>query len=579
MDYKHKQLEQDLSALSKGLTELGARLSEVAKEVVSPGVSPSEKLIEQISIARAHFENTRSSVHAHAGAMLVFPLPKLADLGSVVAIESLLKASAAAEENKALLEAERGKAIAILSRVLSIIHKDSSDFKPLQECHAKISELRNAVSSVAWPHRHQESESIVALHHPSHSLVTFVENLDTLDDEKWIALETTITENYGKALFVAASRGKLTIAEAPAESETASKPVAASPAPVKAPSAAPEPAKPAIVAEKPVEKPAEKKPIAEKPAPAPVAVSPVSAPPPAPVAVPVPTPAPAAVAPTPGVSVPAASAPAATAPAASVPPANILVATVPAVSAPAVSAPPVTAAPVTEKKPAPQPASPQVVSVPLPVAVAEKKEAAQEKAKPAAPRVVSIPVVSAEKREEKKEIVEKQASPAPVFAPTATAATPAPVAASPVTATAPPPIAAPVPPAPAAAVPAAPPRPPQVAHIPTPIAAPVAANAQAPATASAPASAAAPIPVAANSLAALVTATDPAEKKSATAVATVETADKQRKEPRLATNAQPTPISKSEGKAPEPMLDDAQKSAVGDTSQRPQRWGFWRGNR
>jgi hypothetical protein len=61
MDYKYKQLEQELSALSKVFTELGTRLSEVAKEVTSPGVIPSEKVLEQISASRTSFENARTS--------------------------------------------------------------------------------------------------------------------------------------------------------------------------------------------------------------------------------------------------------------------------------------------------------------------------------------------------------------------------------------------------------------------------------------------------------------------------------------------------------------------------------------
>ena len=49
MNYKYKQLEQELSALSKVFSELGVRLSEVAKEVTAPGVNPSEKLLDQIA--------------------------------------------------------------------------------------------------------------------------------------------------------------------------------------------------------------------------------------------------------------------------------------------------------------------------------------------------------------------------------------------------------------------------------------------------------------------------------------------------------------------------------------------------
>src|SRR4051794_23863238 len=100
MDYKYKHLEQELSALSKLFTELGVRLTEVAKEVTAPGLNPSEKLIEQIAASRSSFENVRNAVHGHATAMLVSPLPKLGELVSTAAMDSLMKAAAVAEEAK-----------------------------------------------------------------------------------------------------------------------------------------------------------------------------------------------------------------------------------------------------------------------------------------------------------------------------------------------------------------------------------------------------------------------------------------------------------------------------------------------
>jgi hypothetical protein len=81
-----------------------------------------------------------------------------------------------------------------------------------------------------------------------------------------------------------------------------------------------------------------------------------------------------------------------------------------------------------------------------------------------------------------------------------------------------------------------------------------------------------------NSLAALATATEPPEKKPVSAPA--DALDKQRREPRLATPA-PQLVSKPESKpqdGQETMRQEAEGLA-GDGSQRPQRWGFWRGNR
>jgi len=542
MDYRYKQLEQELSALSKVFSDLGVRLSEVAKEVTSPGVMPSEKLLEQISASRTSFENCRTAIHGHAGAMLVSPLPKVGELVSITTIDTLLKASAAAEETKFSIETERAKALEILGRVLAITHREAADFKPLQECHAKLGELRSAISNVLWPHRHPESESIVASKHPATALLAFVETLDTLEDEKWMALETTISDTYGKPLFVAASRGKLAVA---AEGKGESKPVAAAPpakAPVVAPpeppkpvaAAPPEPPKPVVASEKPVEKKlvAEKPP--ERPAPAPVPPPPVVA-----------APAPVMEKKIPAPPIPAAPAPAAVA--------SIGVAV------------------AAEKKEVAQDKIPQKPTTPPAITPAPVTPAAATPTPVAA--IPPAPVASPEKKEVVEKLHQPVASPVAPVAPTvAIPVAPVPAAphavASVVSTPAP---AAHMPPAPVAVTPAAPSRP-----APVPVAATPAAPAAVP---SAP-------PVAGNShatpqtsLSALATATESVSEKRPTASAAVETIDKQRKEPRLAASA-PQPVAvKAELSNEEFAADEAQKAANGDPSQRPQRWGFWRGNR
>jgi hypothetical protein len=558
MDYRYKHLEQELSALSKVFSDLGLRLSEVAKEVTSQGVMPSEKLLEQISASRTSFENCRTAIHAHAGALLVSPLPKTGELVSIAAIDSLLKASVAAEENKFSIETEREKALAILGRVLAITHRETTEFKALQECQAKVAELRGGISSVVWPHKHPVSEKVVAGQHPALALLSFVESVDTLDDERWMTLETTITETYGKPLFVAASRGKLAVGEeakAAVQPVVSKTPVAApAPTPAKAPVVAPpEAPKPAAAAEKPVEK----KIVAEK-----APEKPAAPPPAAPVVV-------------------------------------------PAVSVEKkVAAPP---APV-----APAPAAPvQAVAV-------ERKEAAQDRTpqKPAAPPTVTAaptpvtavplaPVVSIEK----KESIEKPhpvAAPAALATPAVTqipAATQIPAPAAPaapqtaatvvsvphaVVAPTPSPAAVPAHPAPAATVAsvpvmAAPPRP----QAPAPVAAqtapaPVAAS-PAPAPSAAPPvvsnSHATSVPqhAAATSLSALANATESSTDKRPAAPAPAEAIDR-RKEPRLAAPV-PQPVGKTESNGEEFSGEEGEKAVAGDASQRPQRWGFWRGNR
>ena len=258
MDYRYKQLEQDLSALTNVFSDLGSRLSEAAKDVTTGGVQPSEKLIEQILTARTRFESVRSAVHGQAGSMLVSPLPKADELASIHAIGALLKTAATAEESKYSAQGEQERATNILSRVLAITHRETAAFQPLQDCHAKVAELRNAISKVAWPNRHPEFESVIGLRHPSTVLLNFVENLDTLEDDKWIALETTITEAYGKPLFVAASRGKLVAQLSAGKSPEPARPAPAAEKPVEKKSAPEKLSDKTAIMEKPVERPVER---------------------------------------------------------------------------------------------------------------------------------------------------------------------------------------------------------------------------------------------------------------------------------------------------------------------------------
>src|SRR5207237_8720254 len=86
-----------------------------------------------------------------------------------------------------------------------------------------------------------------------------------------------------------------------------------------------------------------------------------------------------------------------------------------------------------------------------------------------------------------------------------------------------------------------------------------------------------------NSLTALATATEPAVERKPAVVAppSADHADRQRKEPRLA-NPAPQLIAKTDAQpqeAPSLVGEDQQRMMAGDGSQRPQRWGFWRGNR
>src|SRR5262249_40002833 len=127
--------------------------------------------------------------------------------------------------------------------------------------------------------------------------------------------------------------------------------------------------------------------------------------------------------------------------------------------------------------------------------------------------------------------------------------------------------------APAPAVTPSVPPPPQVQ---APVVAPPVATVSTPAPAAASNTpSTSPLGVTMNSLTALANATELTEKKPA--AAPPDPPEKQRKEPRLA-----TPVSHSVPRPepkPQELPEATQQGIAMDGSQRPQRWGFWRGNR
>lgn len=339
MHYRHTQLKQDLTTLSKAFTDLSALLIDVAKQITAPGIIPPDQLIDSLTNSRKQFELVRGSVHGLATDVMVTPLPKKEELASLAALESLLALAAAAEEKRIVFEAERGQALVVLARVLSIGHKESKDFKPLLDCLKAADGLRSAVSTATWPNAHPETDALATSRHPLAALLSLIEQRDILDDEKWIEIEERVEASFGKPLTVAASRGKLVIGSpaasaAKAEPEKAAipkpapeltapvaevKPTVAAPTPEAPKAVEPKPVveiKPAVAEIKPpveVKPPAESKPTPEVKAaeakPAPAAAAPTPEPPKAAPQIDVPKPAPVTAVPEPSKPTPVVAAP------------------------------------------------------------------------------------------------------------------------------------------------------------------------------------------------------------------------------------------------------------------------------
>src|SRR5215470_2455910 len=172
-----------------------------------------------------------------------FPEPKRlfevtwhpAAFGDQAASESA--APSAGQEQMAAVKAAVQRAIGVLTRVLGITHLDDPAFPSLLECQAKASELRVALSRAGNEGRGPSVEAVLERIKPFEDLLTLMVERDTLTDEQWAQLDTSVARGFGRTLVNLAARGRLTITLA---EKTAAPPPPPAPEPVRERSKEPE---------------------------------------------------------------------------------------------------------------------------------------------------------------------------------------------------------------------------------------------------------------------------------------------------------------------------------------------------
>ena len=257
-------LRKRLSTLNERFSALAESLAQTARQLQISGSLPPESLLDEITKVRADFGDVRHRV-LDAARALALNSPAMSEIDSINALEpvleSVVQAVVAEEKRNAATEA-RKRVMAVLDRVLAIAHADGPNFAALVQCQAKAKEIQAAAQD---PKAFDTDNAPAFLEStPSFAaLLSMIEGREALDDEKFAALEDTVTQAFGRALAVAATRGKLLVG---------------GPAP-----AAPErPAQPAPKAAEPAVKPAAPTPPSAPPRPEPVIVgtgTPVAPPP------------------------------------------------------------------------------------------------------------------------------------------------------------------------------------------------------------------------------------------------------------------------------------------------------------
>src|SRR2546427_6236643 len=238
------ELSKRFVALSERFSGLAEAVAETAGQLQGAGTLPAESLLDEIAKVRTDFVDVRQRV-LEAARSLSINAPGMSEIDSLKALgpvlETVVQALAAQEKRAALAEA-RTQVMAVLDRVLTVSHVDGPNFGALVQCQAKAREIRQA----ALDPKAFDGENAPAVLESTPAfaaLLSMIEGREALDDEKFAALEDTVTQAFGRALAVAATRGKLQVGSpSPAASERSAQSAAkaAEPAPkLAAPPAAP----------------------------------------------------------------------------------------------------------------------------------------------------------------------------------------------------------------------------------------------------------------------------------------------------------------------------------------------------
>lgn len=199
---------QQVNALVERFARLGQRLADNAAELANGGAPPSVELIDELDAARSEFADARRSVLDTARDVELAEIPPGDKLGTLSALQELMRAALLASERRAA-QAAKQRALDVLRRVQALVHRDDPAFSALVECQATAARLHEILLPVDWPASHDELTPLAEGRHPLAQLLEFVERQHELDDATWSRLEDTLAAALGRPLIVAAARGRL----------------------------------------------------------------------------------------------------------------------------------------------------------------------------------------------------------------------------------------------------------------------------------------------------------------------------------------------------------------------------------
>ncbi len=215
------EFAKHLATLGERFAGLAARLTQAARDLQASGTLPAESLLEELTGARSEFSDLRARVLDVARSMSV-AAPSRAEIDSLEKLEPVMHAvveALAAEEKRRAVADSRESALAVLDRVLAVTHSDDPNFAALLQCQGKARQVRQRVLEADNPESIAEATPAYA------AFLMLIEGREQLDDDRFAALQDSVTQSFGRQLAVAATRGKLAAAGV-ATAPTAARPSA-----------------------------------------------------------------------------------------------------------------------------------------------------------------------------------------------------------------------------------------------------------------------------------------------------------------------------------------------------------------
>ena len=230
MEVSRVVLRGKFDSLSGNFAQLGAMLFDAAAEMQKTGRPVSSMMLEELQTIQRDFEELRAELLRAAEYCHVTPLLKPEEIPDLYTLEKLLNAvieaitasrvraeeeARKAEEarravaQKAAAQQVRQETITLLDRVLLLGHKTQPAYKPLQECYAQATKLRETIAALKGTPAPLEEQTLREAQKPYQALIYLIEEWNNLDGDQWDALREEVAQYFGKELAAQAARGQL----------------------------------------------------------------------------------------------------------------------------------------------------------------------------------------------------------------------------------------------------------------------------------------------------------------------------------------------------------------------------------